>query len=86
MKFIAEIDVMQKKALLDPQGKAVTSGLKKMGFSSVESVRIGKHIQMELEAEDSDSASAAVDLACKKLLSNQVIEDYHFVLNELVSQ
>ena len=81
MKYIVEIDVMPKKALLDPQGKAVTSGLKKMGFSSVESVRIGKHIQMELEAEDSDSASEAVDLACKKLLSNSVIEDYHFALH-----
>ena len=61
MKYIAEIDVMPKKALLDPQGKAVTSGLKKMGFSSVESVRIGKHIQMELEAEDSDSAGVYGD-------------------------
>jgi len=83
MKYIAEINVMPKKALLDPQGKAVTSGLKKMGFTGVESVRIGKHIQMELEAEDADSASNAVDLACKKLLSNQVIEDYHFELQEV---
>ena len=83
MKYIAEIDVMPKKALLDPQGKAVTSGLKKMGFSSVESVRIGKHIQMEVEAEDYDSASSAVDLACKKLLTNMVIEDYQFVLHEM---
>jgi len=83
MKYIAEIDVMPLKALLDPQGKAVTSGLKKMGFTSVESVRIGKHIQMEIEAEDYDSASNTVDLACKKLLSNQVIEDYHFKLQEV---
>ena len=83
MRYIAEINVMPKKALLDPQGKAVTSGLKKMGFTGVESVRIGKHIQMEVEAEDSDSASNVVDLACKKLLSNQVIEDYHFELQEV---
>lgn len=74
---------MPKKALLDPQGKAVTSGLKKMGFTTVDNVRIGKHIQIELEAEDSASASGMVDLACKKLLSNLVIEDYHFELHEM---
>ena len=83
MKYTAEINVMPLKALLDPQGKAVTSGLKKMGFSSVDNVRIGKHITLEIEAEDYDSAKEQVDLACKKLLSNLVIEDYHFELHEM---
>ena len=83
MKYTAEINVMPLKALLDPQGKAVTSGLQKMGFSSIENVRIGKHIEMEVDAEDYDSASSAVDLACKKLLANMVIEDYEFVLREM---
>jgi phosphoribosylformylglycinamidine synthase len=83
MKYAAEINVMPLKALLDPQGKAVTSGLKKMGFSTVDNVRIGKHITLEVEAEDYDSAKELVDLACKKLLSNTVIEDYHFELHEM---
>ena len=83
MKFTAEINVMPKMALLDPQGKAVTSGLKKMGFSSVDNVRIGKHITLEVEAEDYDMAKSEVELACKKLLSNLVIEDYHFELMEM---
>ncbi len=83
MKFTAEINVMPLKALLDPQGKAVTSGLRKMGFTGVENVRIGKHITVEIEAEDADSAKKEIDLACKKLLSNPVIEDYHFELHEL---
>jgi phosphoribosylformylglycinamidine synthase len=83
MKYTAEINVMPKKALLDPQGKAVTSGLKKMGFSSVDNVRIGKHITLEIEAGDEEAAKEQVDLACKKLLSNPVIEDYHYELLEM---
>ena len=83
MKYTAEINVMPMRALLDPQGKAVTSGLKKMGFSAVDNVRIGKHITLEIEAGDFESAKEQVDLACKKLLSNMVIEDYHFELHEM---
>ena len=83
MIFTAEINVMPLKALLDPQGKAVTSGLKKMGFTSVDNVRIGKHITLEIEAGDFESAKEQIDLACKKLLTNMVIEDYHFELHEM---
>jgi phosphoribosylformylglycinamidine synthase subunit PurS len=82
MKFTAEIDVMPLKALLDPQGKAVGHGLKNMGITDIENVRIGKHITMEVEAEDKDTANEKVDSACKKLLSNPIIESYHFELSE----
>ena len=68
MKYIAEIDVMPLKALLDPQGKAVGHGLKNMGLSEIENVRIGKHITLEVQAADKDSAQQKVDSACKKLL------------------
>lgn len=78
MKFKAEIDVMPLKALLDPQGKAVSSSLKKIGFSGVADVRIGKHITMELEAADQKSAEETVDKACKDLLANLIMESYHF--------
>jgi phosphoribosylformylglycinamidine synthase PurS subunit len=82
MKFIAEIDVMPLKALLDPQGKAVTQGLKNMGLPSLENVRIGKHITIEVEADSKANATAQVDEACKKLLSNPIMESYQFSLNE----
>lgn len=82
MKFIAEIDVMPLKALLDPQGKAVTHGLTHMGISEIENVRIGKHIILELEAESKESANAKVDDACKKLLANPIMEGYQFELQE----
>ena len=78
MKYIAEIDVMPLKALLDPQGKAVTHGLEKMGFSEIDNVRIGKHISLEIEASSEEVAKETVVNACKKLLSNPIMESFHF--------
>ncbi|HNQ00574.1 MAG TPA: phosphoribosylformylglycinamidine synthase subunit PurS [Bacteroidia bacterium] len=81
MKFTAEIDVMPLKALLDPQGKAVGHGLSNMGLKEIGNVRIGKHITLEIEAGTKEEAQNKVDEACKKLLSNPIMESYHFVLN-----
>ena len=82
MKYTAEINVMPLKALLDPQGKAVTHGLKNMGLAQIENVRIGKHITLEVEADSKDAATEKVETACKKLLSNPIMESFHFTLNE----
>ncbi|MFO7862662.1 MAG: phosphoribosylformylglycinamidine synthase subunit PurS [Salinivirgaceae bacterium] len=83
MKFIAEIDVMPLKALLDPQGKAVTSSMHNIGYKSVANVRIGKHITLEMEADNEQHASEKVEEACKKILSNPVMESYTFKLSPL---
>jgi phosphoribosylformylglycinamidine synthase PurS subunit len=80
MRFTAEIDVMPLKALLDPQGKAVTHGLKNIGLVSIENVRIGKHITMEVEADNKEAATQKVETACQKLLSNPIMESFHFTL------
>lgn len=82
MKFRAEIDIMPLKALLDPQGKAVTGSMKNLGLPEIENVRIGKHITLEIEAASKDAASIKVDEACKKLLANQIMEFYEFELFE----
>ncbi len=82
MKFKAEIDVMPLKALLDPQGKAVTGSMKNLGLPEIENVRIGKHITLEIEAASKEAASAKVDEACKKLLANQIMEFYEFEITE----
>lgn len=82
MKFRAEIDVMPHKALLDPQGKAVTKSMTNLGLSEIENVRIGKHISLEIEAGSQGQAHAKVDEACKKLLVNQITESYTFTLIE----
>ena len=82
MKYTAEIDVMPLKALLDPQGKAVSHGLKNMGLSEIENVRIGKHITLEVEAASVDVAKSKVEDACKKLLSNPIMESFQYSLEE----
>ncbi|MGZ3884724.1 MAG: phosphoribosylformylglycinamidine synthase subunit PurS [Bacteroidia bacterium] len=81
-KFIADIDVMPLKALLDPQGKAVTGSMKNLGLPEIQNVRIGKHITLEIEASDKAAASAKVEEACKKLLCNQIMEGFEFKLTE----
>jgi phosphoribosylformylglycinamidine synthase PurS subunit len=82
MKFTAEINIMPLKALLDPQGKAVTSGMKNLGLPEIQNVRIGKRITLDIEASSKDQAKEKVDLACKKLLVNQIMESFDYTLNE----
>ena len=78
MKFKAEIDIMPHKALLDPQGKAVTSSLKNLNLSEIGNVRIGKHITLEIDASDKTTAEAKVEQACKKILANHLMESYTY--------
>jgi phosphoribosylformylglycinamidine synthase PurS subunit len=76
--FQAEIDVMPKKEILDPQGKAVTGSMKNLGLSEIHNVRIGKHVSLEIEAPDEATARAKVEQACKNLLANLIMESYSF--------
>ncbi len=78
MKFKAEIDIMPLKALLDPQGKAVTSSLKNLDLAEIGNVRIGKHITLEIDATDKATAEAKVEQACKKILANHLMESYTY--------
>jgi phosphoribosylformylglycinamidine synthase PurS subunit len=80
MKFVAEIDIMPHKELLDPQGKAVSHNLKSLDIHSVADVRIGKHITLTLEAETEEEARETVDNACRKLLANLIMESFAFEL------
>lgn len=76
MKYKALINIMPHKELLDPQGKAVTAGLHNIGLAEVDNVRIGKRIELDIEAADEATAKAKVEEACKKLLANQIMEGY----------
>ncbi len=82
MKFIAEINVMPLKALLDPQGKAVTAVIHNTGYTAMDNVRIGKHITMEVEAASKAEAEKKVDEVCSKVLHNPIMEGYEFVIHE----
>jgi phosphoribosylformylglycinamidine synthase PurS subunit len=71
-----EVLVTLKAGLADPQGKAVESALPSLGWANVRHVRVGKHIELEVEAEDEASALEQVRAMAVRLLSNPVIEEY----------
>jgi len=76
MNFLAEIKIMPLKELLDPQGKAVMGGLSNLGLKNIDDVRIGKHIQLNIEANSAAEAKQIAEDASKKLLANPVMEEY----------
>ncbi len=82
MKYRAEIDIMPQEALLDPQGKTVSASLKDLGLEEVSNVRIGKHIRVDIEAGSKEEAEKKAEEACKKVLTNPVMESYSFSVVE----
>jgi phosphoribosylformylglycinamidine synthase PurS subunit len=81
MTYTVSINVMPLKELLDPQGKQVLGGLNNLGMASVEDVRIGKHITLQVEAKSPEEARAVAEEASKKLLANPVMEHYEISVN-----
>lgn len=78
MKFKATVHIMPRPEILDPQGKATLHGLHNLGFSQVEQVRIGKQVELMVEANSAEEARGSLEEACRKLLANPVIEQFHF--------
>ncbi len=76
MTYAVHINVMPLKELLDPQGKAVLSGLKNLGLKSIGDVRVGKHITLQVEAGSEAEAKTIAEEASRKLLANQVMEQF----------
>ena len=70
--------VSPKATVLDPQGAAVEQAIKSLGHATVLGVRVGKTISFEMDAEDTPETRATIDQLCDGLLSNPVIEDYHY--------
>lgn len=81
MIYNVQVKVMPLKDLLDPQGKAVMGGLKNLGFNNVEDVRIGKNVQLQIEAADAEQARAIATETAKKLLANPVMEEFEISIN-----
>jgi phosphoribosylformylglycinamidine synthase subunit PurS len=81
MNFVAEIKIMPLKELLDPQGKAVLGGLANLGIKSINDVRIGKHIQLNIEAVSAEEARSIAQEAAQKLLANQVMEEFEIKIS-----
>ncbi len=81
MNFVAEIKIMPLKELLDPQGKAVLGGLANLGIKSINDVRIGKNIQLTIEALSVEEARSVAQDAAQKLLANAVMEDFEITIS-----
>ncbi len=80
MKFKAEFFISLKESILDPQGKTVNNALHHMGYTRVEKTRIGKYITLELDAPDLKIAEANAKEMADKILTNPIMEQYHFQL------
>jgi phosphoribosylformylglycinamidine synthase subunit PurS len=77
----ATVLVRPKEGILDPQGQAVESSLRQLGFA-VGEARVGRVVDLELDAVDATSAHAAVERMCEQLLANPLIESYEIELAE----
>jgi len=83
MAYKAKIRVTLRPSILDVQGKAVQHALENLGYGSVDSVRIGKYIEVRIDAESPDEAERTAEEICRKLLANPVMEDYSFELEKI---
>ncbi len=81
MIFTIQVKVMPLKDLLDPQGKAVMGGLTNLGLNGITDVRIGKHIDLQVDAGSETEARAIAEEATKKLLANPVMEVFNITIS-----
>ena len=74
-----KVVVTLKSGVLDPQGKAIQQTLNGMGFANVKDVRQGKYFDIDIDESDEQKAKHSAEEICKKLLANQVIEDFKII-------
>ena len=74
-----KVVVTLKSGVLDPQGKAIQQPLNGMGFANVKDVRQGKYFDIDIDENDEQKAKLSAEEICKKLLANQVIEDFKII-------
>lgn len=81
--YKATVIIKRRPKILDPQGKAVEQGAKLLGFNNVSKTRIGKYIEFFVNIDEKESAEKEVVEYCDKLLSNPIMEDYEYTLEEI---
>jgi phosphoribosylformylglycinamidine synthase len=80
--FKAEINVTLRKSILDPKGKAAREALHQLGYNAINDVRIGKYIELFVEASSEEAAEKVARESCEKLLANEVMEDFTITLTK----
>lgn len=80
--FKATVNITLRNSILDPKGKAAHHALNDLGLTGINKVRIGKLIELNIDADDKDQAFEIAETACTKLLANQVMEDFEITIHE----
>ena len=80
--YKAKVNVTLRPSILDPKGKAAHHALQNLGLNEVQQVRIGKFIELDVEADNKQTAAKIVEAACTKLLANEVMEDYDITFDD----
>jgi len=80
--YIAKIKITLRSSILDPQGKTVEHSLKSLGYDKIEDTRMGKYIELKINADSKEEAESIAEEACEKLLANPVMEDYEFEISK----
>jgi phosphoribosylformylglycinamidine synthase len=75
--YKAKVNITLRKSILDPKGKAAHHALQNLGMDAVQNVRIGKFIELDIDASSKEEAYEQAEKSCTKLLANEVMEDYH---------
>ncbi len=81
-RFRVAVQIVPRRGLLDPQGKAVADALHSLGFAGVGDVRVGRHLVLDTDAASADEARESARRMCEQLLANPVTEDFHIATVE----
>ena len=81
MSYAARVNVTLKPGIADPQGQTIEKALPALGYDGVHQVRVGKMIELQVDASDPNDAKRLVEEMCQKLLANPVIEAYEVTIS-----
>ena len=81
--FEAKVSIRLRPSVLDPAGEAVKSAASKLGVEGVNSLRIGKLIDINLDAVEKEEAIEKIEMLCDRLFANKVIEDYEYFFENI---
>jgi len=84
--YKASVYITLKESILDPKGKAAGQALQNLGLTAIEETRIGKFIELSIAADSRQKAEQIADTACRKLLANEVMENYSITVEPLESE
>ncbi len=83
--YSVDVRITPRGGILDPEGETIARALDNLGYEGVHSVRAGRLIRLEIEAESEDAAKASVEKMCEELIANPIIEDYVVRVREAVN-